>query len=70
MPETLKDCKCIDSEDKELLIQALNDAIGFNAYRFRKAVEEGRSQESEIFRIRRLGFDELRKIVKNTPKCK
>lgn len=70
MHDILKDCKCLDSEDKESLIEALNDAIGFNAYRFRIAVEKGISIDSEAFRVRKLTFDELREIIKNTPECK
>lgn len=73
MSETLKDCKCLDKEDKELFIQALNDAIGFNAYIIRVTKERGvPSQIPEdvkrlIIKVR--AFDKLRDIIKNTPVC-
>lgn len=73
MSETLKDCKCLDKEDKELFIQALNDAIGFNAYIIRVTKERGVSSQIPedvkrlIIKVR--AFDELRDIIKNTPIC-
>lgn len=73
MPETLKDCKCLHKEDKELLIQALNDAIGFNAYIIRVTKERGVPgqipEEVKRLTIKVRAFDELRDIIKNTPIC-
>ena len=70
MPKPLKDCKCLDNEDKKLLIQALNDAVGFNAFRARKSREQGTSSETERLTMRMRAFDELRYVVENTPMCK
>ena len=74
MPETLKDCKCLDKEDKELFIQALNDAIGSNAHRIRVTKERGVPsqipEEVKRLTIKIRAFDELRDIIKNTPVCK
>ena len=73
MPEILKDCKCLDKEDKELFVQALNDAIGFNAHRISVAKERGVPsqihEEVKRLTIKMRAFDELRDIVKNTPIC-
>lgn len=73
MPETLKDCKCLDNEDKELLIQALNDAIGSNAHRIRVTKERGVPgqipEEVKRLTIKVRAFNELRVIIKNTPIC-
>lgn len=72
MSETLKECKCLHKEDKELLIHALNDAIGFNAYII-KVTKELPSQIPEHVKrltIKVRAFDELRDIIKNTPICK
>lgn len=72
MPETLKDCRCIDKEDRKILISALDDAIGYNAYRIRKEKEspEGRPETIKRLTIRKRAFDELREIIKNTSECK
>lgn len=70
-PETLKDCRCIDRDDKRLLIDALNDAIGYNAYRIRIEKEhEGRPDTIKRLSQRKLAFDELREIIQNTQTCK
>lgn len=73
MSEIFKDCKCLDKEDKELFIQALNDAIGFNTYIIRVTKERGVSSQIPedvkrlIIKVR--AFDELRDIIKNTLVC-
>lgn len=74
MSETLKDCRCIDKEDKELLVRALNDAIGYNAYRMRVTKERGVPsqipEEVKRLTIKVRAFDELRDVIKNTLACK
>lgn len=70
MPETLKDCRCLDKEDKEWLIKAMDDAIGYNAYRTNVAKEKGLSGEVKRLSERKWAFQNLRDDVKNTPVCK
>lgn len=74
MSELLKDCKCLYKEDKELLIQAMNDAIGFNAYRIRVTKERGVPtqipEEVKRLTIKVRAFNELKDIIKDTPVCK
>ena len=74
MPETLKDCKCLDKEDKELFIQAMNDAIGLNVHRISVTKERGVPSQvpEEIKRLttKTRAFNELRDVIKNTPICR